>query len=293
MKKENFFSFIIANIPETQLTEIRPLSEGLFAQTWAIGNNYIAKISKNKSPNEYQNAENKVLEYLADKTKLIIPKLITHSRLEDGREILIESRVPGKAFSYDEYLRMPDNAKQSIQIQYGRVCKLLHSIANQEMPGRLQRSPEYQIKCFDSWYTEETRGKFTAEERSVIEKAYAAYKTGTKGVKLLPCHADLHFNNIMVSDDNTRITGVIDFGAFHYADPAYEFRYMYGEPQKMLETGYGKHFDKTFHDRQFFYCICMFLMGIKQPELSWVSSEQNANRLKKLIACRHMEEAYR
>lgn len=293
MKKENFFSFIIANIPETQLTEIRPLSEGLFAQTWAIGNNYIAKISKNKSPNEYQNAENKVLEYLADKTKLIIPKLITHSRLEDGREILIESRVPGKAFSYDEYLRMPDNAKQSIQIQYGRVCKLLHSIANQEMPGRLQRSPGYQIKCFDSWYTEETRRKFTAEERSVIEKAYAAYKTGTKGVKLLPCHADLHFNNIMVSDDNTRITGVIDFGAFHYADPAYEFRYMYGEPQKMLETGYGKHFDKTFHDRQFFYCICMFLMGVKQPELSWVSSEQNANRLKKLIACRHMEEAYR
>ncbi len=291
--QEEILKVIQGNISGIRTDAITPLNEGLFAQTWAIGNNYVAKISKNKSPNEYQNAENKVLEYLVDKTKLVIPKIITHSTLEDGREILIESRVPGKAFSYDEYLRMPANAKQSIQTQYGRVCKLLHSIANQELPGRLQRSPEYQIKCFDSWYTEEICGLFTAEERSIIEKTYNAYKAGTKDVKLLPCHADLHFNNIMVSDDNTRITGVIDFGAFHYADPAYEFRYMYGEPQKMLETGYGKHFDKTFHDRQFFYCICMFLMGIKQPELSWVSSEQNANRLKKLIACRHMEEAYR
>jgi len=37
----------------------------------------------------------------------------------------------------------------------------------------------------------------------------------------------------------------------------------------------------------------MFLMGAAQAELSWVSSEQNVKRLKKLIACRHMEEAYR
>ena len=232
----------------------------MFAQTWAIGNNYIAKVSKNQLPNDYQNAEDKVLDYLANKTKLVIPKLITHSRLEDGREILIETRVPGKAFSYEEYLRLPDNTKQAIQFQYGRICKQIHSIKNQQMPGRLKRTAEYQIKCFDSWYTEETRGKLSVEERSIIENAFSVYKDAAKDMELLPCHADLHFNNIMVSQDNTTITGVIDLGAFQYADPAYEFRYMYGEPQEMFEVGYGKRFDTTFQDRQFFYCLCMFLM---------------------------------
>ena len=106
----------------------------------------------------------------------------------------------------------------------------------------------------------------------------------TKDLAIVPCK-DLI--------ENQEITGIIYIGAFQYADPAYDFRYMYGESQKSLETGYGKQFDKTFLDRQFFYCICMFLMGATQPELSWVSSEQNVKRLKKLIACRHMEEAYR
>lgn len=291
--QKQILNLINGNLPDIKADAITPLNEGLFAQTWAIGNNYIAKVSKNQPPNDYQNAEDKVLDYLANKTKLVIPKLITHSRLEDGREILIETRVPGKAFSYEEYLRLPDNTKQAIQFQYGRVCSQIHSIKNQQMPGRLKRTAEYQIKCFDSCYTEETRGKLSVEERSIIENAFSVYKDAAKDMVLLPCHADLHFNNIMVSQDNTTITGVIDLGSFQYADPAYEFRYMYGEPQEMLEVGYGKRFDTTFQDRQFFYCLCMFLMGVKQPELSWVSSDQNVKRLKKLIACRHMEEAYR
>lgn len=291
--QKQILNLINGNLPDIQADAITPLNEGLFAQTWAIGNNYIAKVSKNQLPNDYQNAEDKVLDYLANKTKLVMPKLITHSRLEDGREILIETRVPGKAFSYEEYLRLPDNTKQAIQFQYGRICKQIHSIKNQQMPGRLKRTAEYQIKCFDSCYTEETRGKLSVEERSIIENAFSVYKDAAKDMVLLPCHADLHFNNIMVSQDNTTITGVIDLGAFQYADPAYEFRYMYGEPQEMFEVGYGKRFDTTFQDRQFFYCLCMFLMGVKQPELSWVSSDQNVKRLKKLIAYRHMEEAYR
>ena len=291
--QKQILNLINGNLPDIQADAITPLNEGLFAQTWAIGNNYIAKVSKNQLSNEYQNAENKVLDYLAGKTKLVIPKVIAHSRLEDGREILIETRVPGKAFSYEEYLCLPNKIKQSLLSQYGRVCSSIHSITDNEMPERLKRTTQYQMECFNNWYTKETRDKLTPKERSIIEKSASAYEHAASDAILLPSHADLHFNNIMVSDNSHEITGIIDFGAFQYADPAYEFRYMYGEPQKALEIGYGKQFDRTFQDRQFFYCLCMFLMGVKQPELSWVSSEQNVKRLKKLLVCRHMEESYR
>ena len=292
MKKE-ILNFIKTNLSDVQIDTITPLNEGLFAQTWEINGEFIAKVSKKKTINEYQNAEGMVLEYLSEKIRFVIPKVIKHSILENEREILIETKVPGKTFSYEEYLRLPDKIKRSILIQYGRICNLIHSINCPEIPGRLKRTARYQIEYFHNWYTKEIRGKLTAIERSVIENALSTYESAANDVKLLPSHADLHFNNIMVNDSCQEITGIIDFGAFQYADPAYEFRYMYGEPQKSLETGYGKQFDKTFLDRQFFYCICMFLMGAAQPELSWVSSKQNVKRLKKLIACRHMEEAYR
>ena len=280
-------------MPGIKVNTITHLSDGLFAQTWAINQNLIAKVSKNILSNEYQNAENEVLEYLFGKTGFVIPQVVKHSILENGHEIIIETRVPGKAFSYEEYLNLSDKIKQSVLIQYGRICNSIHSITGRKLPGRLKRTAQYQIECFNNWYTKEIRDKLTARECSVIENIQRTYECAANDIKLLPSHADLHFNNIMVSDNCQEITGVIDFGTFQYADPAYEFRYMYGESQKLLETGYGKQFDKTFPDRQFFYCICMFLMGVTRPELSWVSSEQNMKRLKKLIACRHMEEAYR
>ena len=96
--QKQILNLINGNLPDIQADAITPLNEGLFAQTWAIGNNYIAKVSKNQLPNDYQNAEDKVLDYLANKTKLVIPKLITHSRLEDGREILIETGCLAKHF---------------------------------------------------------------------------------------------------------------------------------------------------------------------------------------------------
>ncbi len=283
--------FITSKHPNIKIRNIVALSEGLFAHTWAINNDIIAKVSKTATDNEYQNAEHSVLQHLYGKICVTTPELIAHGKLTTGQEIILEKRLNGTTFSYDTYSQLPNSDKQRFLSQYANVCRSLHTIQD-SMPKRLHRTPTYQINFFNSIYTDPIRKQLHKSEQTIIEDSSKAFLRSSSDVKLLPCHADLHFNNIMVDDTNNKITGIIDLGAFHYADPAYEFRYLLGEPQQYLEDGYGKKFDTGFQDRQLFYCICMFLMGAANPAMSWVSSEQNIKRLQKLLQCRHMERSY-
>lgn len=287
------YQFLLKNIPGIDVKDIAALNEGLFAYTWDVCNKYVVKISKICHKNEYQDSESDVLKYIENKINIATPKLIKHARLSDGREIIIEEKISGMPFSYEIYRNLSKVNKKNFLIEYGKVCAEIHSIKFPRLQNRLIRTAQYQKQNFHKWFIPKLQKQLNSQEISIINDSLASFEQSASSIELLPCHADLHFNNIMVSPDTYRIKGIIDFGAFHYADPAYEFRYMLGESQSDLEIGYGKSMDESFQARQFFYCICMFLMGAVNQQLSWVSSEQNIQRLKKLIACKHMQEAYR
>ena len=66
----------------------------------------------------------------------------------------------------------------------------------------------------------------------------------------------------MFDTEHKKITGLIDFGAAHFSEPARDMHYYYGEDIKNILEGYDETQDIYLPERQKFHSVTNFLENI-------------------------------
>ena len=102
-------------------------------------------------------------------------------------------------------------------------------------------------------------------------------------VELVLVHADLHFGNMMFDVESKKIIGLIDFGSAHFAEPARDMHYYYGDGLKSLLDGYGVTLDPYLVERQNFQAVINFLFHIRDNIESKKSPDKDIQKLLSIL----------
>ena len=85
----------------------------------------------------------------------------------------------------------------------------------------------------------------------------------------------------MIFDMQTKkFTGLIDFGEFHYAEPARDMHYYCGNGAKDLLYGYGDNGDMCLRERQKFQSIINLIHNVGKDIEDGIFTDKSIAKLK-------------
>ena len=168
---------------------------------------------------------------------------------------LILSKLPGEPLPN---LSMEPEARRRVLSETGSQLSLLHSVATRRfgLPYETHfRRTGHPKGTSPTWYLAITRwvnGRLSLLERAgaldssmceAIRASFQAHKAALEGVRESRLiHGDLRFANILVGPDDGSLSGIIDFEAIMFGDPAYDLAILTYQSPADLEAilqGYG------------------------------------------------------
>ena len=266
MDKHEFFNIIKNAFPELQINDFSVLGHGKFATACLVNKNIVFKIS-NIGEKFYKQAkhEDYIISKLSNKLSFGFPHILYRIREYDNRFIFGESLVSGITYTQELHDSFDEQTKNGILQQIGRIMRELHDSEFDDSEKVLSVS-EYTdtVNVYNDYFSESVRACFSKQEIIDIEKMRERYEdlSINHPVKKVLVHGDLHFANMMFDKDKKQISGLIDFGAAHFAEPSRDMHYYYGDGAKNILIGYGETSDIYLPERQKFQSVINFLSNI-------------------------------
>lgn len=201
----------------TKEHQISEINAGFNNDIFDIDDKFIIKVCANLDKESEFEKEASFYEANADSKNL--PRLFLY---DDSKKVVpyvyeIMEKIHGKSLYYYWYKMNEDEREQTIK-NIVDILKVIHKDA-----------PSYDwcsyIKTRITSNYEKVKTKFTNEEQSIIEKSFAIYhKYLSENNFFVTIHNDLHFDNIIVSNDNLYL---IDFNDTMNAPLDFDLRILY------------------------------------------------------------------
>ena len=231
-----------------------------------------------------QDKEVNILQHLANKLCVRIPEILYSGNSIDGKYIIGESFLNGITYTQELHDSFDEKTKSDILQQIGRIMRNLHDCAPSDYVW-LNRNVETYIDNLDAFNKYCDSNVRNAVPKDIINSAdnlAEKYKQISSEYPATPVfvHCDLHFGNMIFDCESKRITGLIDFGAAHYAEPARDMHYYYGTGAKDILTGYGDNGDQFLPIRQQFQSVINMMCNIKEDLQNHKLPDNNIKKLK-------------
>lgn len=206
MLNETVIQIIEKNINE-KITSIKQITSGYSRMIYQINNEYILKIVTNHINDNSTIKEVKFL--LNNNTLEFIPKVIFSDFTKKSFPYVyyLEKKINGKSLLL-KWPLLKESEKQQILIQLLEKLEKLHSLDynshfdDNYIDLMLKEYDNYLSKIIDSNILNKKKIHYLYELKNIIPNLLEGSKTGL-------IHGDLHFNNILVNDDNK--ISIIDF----------------------------------------------------------------------------------
>ena len=271
--------------PEVSIHDFSILGNGKCGTACLVNKNVIFKIS-NTDEKSYHDTfkEHNALSKMPDKAPFEYPHIVYSGRKSGDRFLFGESLISGITYSQELHDSFDKATQENILQQIGHLMRNLHSIDITNEDGVLFVS-DYTtaIEAFNKYFTDKVRACFSEPDQEKIQQLCERYRylSLNHPVKNVLVHADIHFGNLMFNKESKQITGLLDFGAAHLAEPARDMHYYYGDSIKNILIGYGDNGDPFLSERQKFMSAVNFLANIDE-ELN--TNESADNDIKNLLS---------
>lgn len=271
--------------PEIHINNFSLLGSGKYAYACLVNNNIVFKIPKVED--EYMNDQDKevnILQQLANKLCVQTPEILYSKLSKDGKHIIGETFLRGLTYTQELHDSFDEKTKSNILQQIGRIMRNMHDSVPPDTKW-LKRNVETYVDNLDAF-----NGYCDINVRNILPKDIInsadnladIYKKISSKYPACPvfAHCDLHFENMMFDYETKRITGLIDFGAAHYAEPARDMHYYYGNSAKDILIGYGDNGDCFLPIRQKFQSVINMMCNIKEDLQNNKSPDKDIEKLR-------------
>ena len=286
-KEQDCLDIIKETFPELSVQDFSVIGGGKLAVACLVNKNIVFKIT-DSSEKALKDTEREIylLKRINQKLSFDIPKILYDGRINNGRWIFGETLLPGITYSQELHDSFNEETKADVLRQVGKIMRELHSVkVNDDKKLLFVGDYKQNIAMFNEFFTDEVKKCFCPEDIAKINAIYERYEylSTHYPVELVLVHADLHFGNMMFDKKTNKITGLLDFGAAHFSEPARDMHYYYGEGVRELLAGYGNNGDPYLWERQKFLSVVNFLDTIYDDVKYKKSPEQNIKKLLNIL----------
>jgi len=284
MKTEYLKLIIEKTFHKIKIKDFYLLGSGLFGYACLVNNEIVFKIPKKIETNKDQLKEVQVLEFLKGKLDIQTPEILCHAMSDDGKYIIGETLLDGVCYNQEMHDSFPEETKNKILQQLGHIMRNLHDINGEPLPGRKISTYQDSIKFFNECH-DKVKMMFSKDENNKLDKIVKDYEKLSieHPVLPVPCHSDLMFYNLMFDKKTLKISGLIDFGAFQYAEPAKDMHYYWGSGAEEIIKGYGDNGDKYLPKRQSFHTVSNLLSNLCESKGDKESLEHNIKTIQNYL----------
>ncbi|MBR6010321.1 MAG: phosphotransferase [Alphaproteobacteria bacterium] len=284
--EQEYMDIIKKTFPELNIDDFKILGKGHFGVACSVNNNIVFKIPiENSKRFNDQKKEVYLLKKLENKLSFEIPRILYNKEIPNGM-IIGETLVHGVTYSQELHDSFDEAIKSDVLRQLGKMMRELHGVKIHDEQGVLFVSDYKDIlHLFYKNFTEDVQKCFNDADTERIRKLCNRYEylSTHYPVELVLVHADLHFGNMMFDVESKKIIGLIDFGSAHFAEPARDMHYYYGDGLKSLLDGYGVTLDPYLVERQNFQAVINFLFHIRDNIESKKSPDKDIQKLLSIL----------
>ena len=285
MDENQLKNVVQKTFPEIHINNFSILGSGKYAYACLVNNNIVFKIPKVED--EYMNDQDKevnILQHLANKLCIRIPEILYSKHSAEGKHIIGESFLSGLKYTQELHDSFDERMKSNILQQIGRIMRNMHDCAPADTTW-LKRDVETYVDnldAFNGYCDKNVRNILPKYIINIADNLADKYKKISSKYPARPVftHCDLHFGNMIFDCETKQITGLIDFGAAHYAEPARDMHYYYGTGAKDILIGYGDNGDVFLPIRQKFQSVINIMCNIKEDLQNNKSPDKNIEKLK-------------
>ena len=285
---QDLLSIVTKTFPELDIQDFSVLGKGRYGVACLVNKNIVFKISHlfEKAIKDAQ-IENYILKKLQDKVSFEIPHILYDGRFNSDRFVFGESLVNGVTYSQELHDSLDEDIKSDILQQIGHIVRELHNVQIDDKD-KILHVAEYTetIGVFKDYFSDDVRACLSISDQKKIQQLCDRYEYLSKNypVKKVLVHADLHFENMMFDKDKKQITGLIDFGSAHFAEPSRDLHYYRDSGLKNFMIGYGTIDDPYFLERQKFQCVINFLSDIGEDLQNKNKPDKNVTKLLSVLS---------
>ena len=285
--EQEYLNIIKETFPELSIRDFFVLGKGKLATACLVNKNIVFKIT-DSSEKAYKDTKREmyILQQIKQKLSFDIPRVLYYGRMNAGRWVFGETLLSGITYSQDLHDSFDEKTKSDILRQIGHIAHELHSVKI-DNDDKVIFVGDYKnnIAMFHEYFSPDVQKCFSDSDQEHINQICDRYEylSTHYPVELSLIHGDLHFGNMMFNKDTKQITGLIDFGASHFAEPSRDMHYYYGDGAKSFLAGYGDNGDQYLPERQHFQCVVNFLDNINDDLKNKKSPDLNIKQLLKII----------
>ena len=286
-KEQDCLDIIKETFPELSIQDFSVIGGGKLAVACLVNKNIVFKIT-DSSEKALKDTEREIylLKRINQKLSFDIPKILYDGRINNGRWIFGETLLSGITYSQELHDSFNEETKADVLRQVGKIMRELHSVkVNDDKKLLFVGDYKQNIAMFNEYFSDEVKQCFNQSDIKRINAVRERYEylSTHYPVELVLVHADMHFGNFMFDTEHKKITGLIDFGAAHFSEPARDMHYYYGEGVRELLAGYGNNGDLYLWERQKFLSVVNFLDTIYDDVKYKKSPEQNIKKLLNIL----------
>ncbi|MBR0212841.1 MAG: phosphotransferase [Alphaproteobacteria bacterium] len=284
--EQEYLNIIKKNFPEIDIKNFRVLGKGSFGVACLVNDDVVFKIpfDFSKRFNDGKK-ENYILKKLENKLSIEIPRILYNKETEIGI-INGETFVHGTTYTQEMHDSFDENTKSDVLRQIGHIMRELHGVKITDEENILFVSDyKDELYLFDRNFPDSVQDCFSKSDKAQINALRDRYEylSVKYPVDLVLVHADMHFGNFMFDTDNKKIIGLLDFGAAHFAEPARDMHYYYGNGIKDVLSGYGDNGDVYLGERQKYHSMVNFLYNIRNNIENKKSPDNDIRKLLSIL----------
>ena len=264
--EQKYWGIIHETFPELDIRDFAVLGHGKVAGTCLVNKNIVFKITDN-SEKALKDTEHEIylLKRIKQSLSFDVPKVVYDGRINNGGWVFGETLLSGIVYSQKLHDSFDDETKSDILQQIGGIMRELHSVKiNDDKNALFVGDYKQNIAMFNRYFSDDVKKCFSSADIQRINAVCDRYEylSTHYPVDLVLVHADMHFGNFMFDKNTKKLTGLIDFGAAHFSEPARDMHYYYGDGAKGILAGYGPTSDVYLPERQHFHSVTNFLENI-------------------------------
>lgn len=230
-------------------TKYKLLGEGYDNWVYEIGGKTLIRIPKTPLYKKKLLQEVQLLELLSSKSPLSIPE---YTLVAIDGSFGVYEKIIGKPLTLKTYRSLKPKIQNKIAVELGFFISTLHSLPAKQVSklGFI----DYKSKNPKTEYTKRRKtihSVLNKKESKAVDTIQTQFFTLPKHKKKVLVHHDLSDEHILLSTNNKKITGIIDFSDASFADPALDFAWIWELGEEFVHEVYKNytHKDETFLER--------------------------------------------
>ena len=230
---ERLLARITQEFPDVKWTSVRIKDGGWDHFAVILDNSVIFRLPKTEEKRGYFANEIALLELVANRTSVRIPRV---SHVSRDKTIMGHSYLPGDELDARAVELFDEELLGIVSEQLALFLGDLHEISPKACQ-HLSVSKKRPVERLRAGYHEHLQGRLSDEECEVIENYMQDLDScmSSCSTRVL-LHDDLYLEHVILNHKEKRIS-IIDFSDWGFGDPAFDFRGLYDSPTLAREVG--------------------------------------------------------